>query len=110
MAARPVVQRRGLQGVHDDHVAAQTLTGALPVQRTVGSSFVGGSSDAEPALVPEAATERKGGVEDPRLVIIGSTSYLTYTACDGKDAQPALAGASRRLLVWAYRNVHSTVR
>jgi predicted GH43/DUF377 family glycosyl hydrolase len=46
---------------------------------------------SEPALVPEAEYERNGGVEDPRLVKIGATFYLTYTAYDGKDAQLALA-------------------
>lgn len=46
---------------------------------------------SEPALVPEAEYERNGGVEDPRLVKIGATYYLTYTAYDGKDAQLALA-------------------
>jgi len=47
--------------------------------------------EPEPVLVPEAAYEREGGVEDPRLVKIGPTFYLTYTAYDGKDAQLALA-------------------
>ena len=40
--------------------------------------------DAEPALAPEADYERQGGVEDPRLVKIGATWYLTYTAYDGR--------------------------
>ena len=60
--------------------------------------------DAEPALVPEAAYERQGGVEDPRLVKIGATWYLTYTAYDGKDAQLALA-TSADLRLWERRGV-----
>ncbi len=44
-----------------------------------------------PVLSPEAPYERGGGVEDPRLVLIGDTYYLTYTAYNGKDAQLALA-------------------
>jgi predicted GH43/DUF377 family glycosyl hydrolase len=60
--------------------------------------------DAEPALVPEAAYERQGGVEDPRLVKIGATWYLTYTAYDGKDAQLALA-TSTDLQRWERRGV-----
>lgn len=47
--------------------------------------------EPDPALSPEAEYERGGGVEDPRLVKIGKTFYLTYTAYDGKDAQLALA-------------------
>jgi len=50
--------------------------------------------DAEPALSPEAEYEKGGGVEDPRLLLLGSTFYLTYTAYDGKDAQLALATSS----------------
>ena len=60
--------------------------------------------DAEPALVPEADYERQGGVEDPRLVKIGATWYLTYTAYDGKDAQLALA-TSADLRRWERRGV-----
>src|SRR5580658_9961490 len=49
----------------------------------------------EPVLVPEAAYEEGGGVEDPRLQKIGDIYYLTYTgynnidgaAPDKKDAQ-----------------------
>jgi len=60
--------------------------------------------DAEPALVPEADYERQGGVEDPRIVKIGATWYLTYTAYDGKDAQLALA-TSADLRRWERRGV-----
>jgi predicted GH43/DUF377 family glycosyl hydrolase len=60
--------------------------------------------DADPALVPEADYERQGGVEDPRLVKIGATWYLTYTAYDGKDAQLALA-TSADLRRWERRGV-----
>ena len=60
--------------------------------------------EARPALVPEAAYEKDGGVEDPRLVKVGSTFYLTYTAYDGKDAQLALA-TSADLRQWDRRGV-----
>jgi len=60
--------------------------------------------EAEPALVPEADYERGGGVEDPRLVKIGATFYLTYTAYDGKNAQLALA-TSPDLRRWERRGV-----
>jgi predicted GH43/DUF377 family glycosyl hydrolase len=60
--------------------------------------------DVEPALAPEADYERQGGVEDPRLVKIGATWHLTYTAYDGKDAQLALA-TSADLVRWQRRGV-----
>jgi predicted GH43/DUF377 family glycosyl hydrolase len=44
----------------------------------------------EPLIVPEYAYEAYG-VEDPRIVRIGDTWHLTYTACDGNYALGALA-------------------
>ena len=58
----------------------------------------------EPVLVPEAAYEKDGGVEDPRLVKIGNAYYLTYTAYDTKDAQLALA-ISKDLIHWQRKGV-----
>jgi predicted GH43/DUF377 family glycosyl hydrolase len=60
--------------------------------------------EPEPALSPEAEYERGGGVEDPRLVHIDGTYYLTYTAYNGKDAQLALA-TSRDLRQWDRKGV-----
>jgi predicted GH43/DUF377 family glycosyl hydrolase len=60
--------------------------------------------EPQPALAPETDYEREGGVEDPRLVKIGATYYLTYTAYDGKDAQLALA-TSRDLRSWKRHGV-----
>jgi len=60
--------------------------------------------EGDPVLVPEADYERGGGVEDPRLVKIDDTFYLTYTAYDGKDAQLALA-TSADLRKWQRRGV-----
>jgi predicted GH43/DUF377 family glycosyl hydrolase len=56
----------------------------------------------EPVLVPETPYEKGGGVEDPRIVQVGGTYYLTYTGynnVDGagpehKDAQLCLATSS----------------
>lgn len=59
---------------------------------------------AEPALSPEAEYEKNGGVEDPRLVKLNGTYYLTYTAYNKKDAQLALA-ASRDLIHWDRKGV-----
>ena len=66
----------------------------------------------EPVMVAEAPYEKRGGVEDPRLVRLGHTYYLTYTGynnVDGtgpghKDAQLCLA-TSVDLLHWQRRGV-----
>jgi predicted GH43/DUF377 family glycosyl hydrolase len=58
----------------------------------------------EPVLSPEADYERGGGVEDPRLVKIDDTFYLTYTAYNKKDAQLALA-VSKDLVHWDRKGV-----
>ena len=59
---------------------------------------------AEPVLSPEADYERDGGVEDPRLVAIDGTFYLTYTGYNKKDAQLCLA-TSKDLVHWDRRGV-----
>ena len=58
----------------------------------------------EPALSPEADYEKDGGVEDPRLVKIDGTYYLTYTGYNKKDAQLCLA-TSKDLIHWQRRGV-----
>jgi predicted GH43/DUF377 family glycosyl hydrolase len=59
---------------------------------------------SEPVLTPEADYEKDGGVEDPRLVKIGSTYYLTYTAYNKKEAQLCLA-TSKDLIHWQRQGV-----
>jgi len=59
---------------------------------------------AEPVLSPEADYEKDGGVEDPRLVKIGSTYYLTYTAYNKREAQLCLA-TSKDLIRWERKGV-----
>lgn len=58
----------------------------------------------EPVLSPEAGYEKDGGVEDPRLVEIGGTFYLTYTGYNKKDAQLCLA-TSKDLRSWERKGV-----
>ncbi len=52
-----------------------------------------------PVLSPETGYEQNGGVEDPRLVRIGGTYYLTYTGYNKTDAQLCLA-ESEDLIHW----------
>ena len=59
---------------------------------------------AEPVLSPETDYERDGGLEDPRLVKIGSTYYLTYTGYNKKAAQLCLA-TSTDLVRWDRKGV-----
>jgi beta-1,2-mannosidase len=66
----------------------------------------------EPVMVAETPFEKGGGVEDPRIVKIGDTYYLTYTGYNnvdgvgpqGKDAQLCLA-TSADLMHWTRRGV-----
>lgn len=53
----------------------------------------------KPIFGPEEEYELPGGTEDPRIVKIDDTFYLTYTAYDGKTARLALA-SSRDLYNW----------
>src|SRR5690242_13197553 len=58
---------------------------------------------ADPVLVPTESYESQG-VEDPRVVRVGKTYYMTYTAYDGTSALLALA-TSTDLVKWKKRGV-----
>ena len=58
----------------------------------------------EPVLSPEAAYEKDGGVEDPRVVNIDGVYYMTYTGYNKRDAQLCLA-TSRDLLHWDRKGI-----
>jgi predicted GH43/DUF377 family glycosyl hydrolase len=58
----------------------------------------------EPVLSPEADYEKGGGVEDPRVVQIRGTYYLTYTGYDLHSAQLCLATSSD-LIHWTRKGV-----
>jgi beta-1,2-mannosidase len=62
------------------------------------------SRRTEPVLSPETDYEKDGGVEDPRLVKIDGTYYLTYTGYNKKDAQLCLA-TSKDLIHWQRQGV-----
>ena len=83
---------------------AQDAKGTSRLGMAVSRDGIRFAREGEPALAPEAEYERGGGVEDPRLVKIGATFYLTYTAYDGKNAQLALA-TSPDLRRWTRRGV-----
>ncbi|MCA6213168.1 glycosidase [Thermococcus bergensis] len=52
----------------------------------------------EPVIEPEYKWESVG-VEDPRIVKVGKTYYMTYTGYDGKTARLCLA-TSKNMLTW----------
>ena len=54
---------------------------------------------SEPVIVPSQSYEIPGGCEDPRIVKIDGTYYLTYTSYDGKTARLCLA-TSKDLINW----------
>jgi len=83
---------------------AQDAKGTSRLGMAVSRDGIHFAREPEPALTPEAEYERGGGVEDPRLVKIRATFYLTYTAYDGKNAQLALA-TSPDLRRWTRRGV-----
>jgi predicted GH43/DUF377 family glycosyl hydrolase len=58
----------------------------------------------EPVLSPEADYEKNGGVEDPRVLQIDGTYYLTYTGYDTHSAQLCLATSSD-LVHWERKGV-----
>jgi beta-1,2-mannosidase len=58
----------------------------------------------EPVLSPETAYEKGGGIEDPRIVQIEGSYYLTYTAYDLHAAQLCLA-TSTDLIHWQRKGV-----
>src|SRR5438105_3414473 len=69
-------------------------------QDAAGTSRIGYASSADgihftisdqPVLTPEADYEKDGGVEDPRVLKIVDTYYMTYTGYNKKDAQLCLA-------------------
>jgi predicted GH43/DUF377 family glycosyl hydrolase len=56
----------------------------------------------QPVLVATEPYELPGGCEDPRIVKVGSTYYMTYTGYDGSSARLCLA-TSPDLVRWSKR-------
>jgi predicted GH43/DUF377 family glycosyl hydrolase len=73
---------------------AQDRSGTSRLGMATSSDGLRFTRRADPVLSPAADYERGGGVEDPRLVQIGDTYYLTYTGYNKKDAQLCLATSS----------------
>jgi len=68
-----------------------------------GTTYVRRST---PVLKPEASYERQGGVEDPRIVQIDGTYYMTYTGYNSIENSAQLCMAtSRDLIAWERQGV-----
>jgi predicted GH43/DUF377 family glycosyl hydrolase len=83
---------------------AQDANGVSRLGYATSADGVTFTRESEPALSPVDEYERGGGVEDPRLVYIEGTYYLTYTAYNGTDAQLALA-TSADLRQWKRKGI-----
>ncbi len=59
---------------------------------------------SEPVFTPEMDYEKDGGVEDPRVMQVGKTYYLTYTGYNKHDAQLCLA-TSADLIHWERKGI-----
>jgi predicted GH43/DUF377 family glycosyl hydrolase len=98
----PAVVKRGGQFVM--LYRAQDKKGTSRLGYATSNDGVKFTPRREPVLSPEAPYEKDGGVEDPRLVEIGGTYYLTYTGYNTKDAQLCLA-TSKDLQHWERKGV-----
>lgn len=83
---------------------AQNAQGTSSLGYAESSDGVHFNRRPQPVLSPEADYEKGGGVEDPRLVKLNGTYYLTYTGYNTKDAQLCLA-TSHDLLHWDRKGV-----
>ncbi len=93
----PAVVRKGNQYVM--LYRAQDKAGVSRIAYATSSDGMHWAHRAEPVLSPEAEYEKNGGVEDPRLVKIEGSYYLTYTGYNKKDAQLCIA-KSADLMHW----------
>jgi predicted GH43/DUF377 family glycosyl hydrolase len=82
-------------------------------QDTAGTSRIGYASSTDglhftlrtqPVLQPETDYEKDGGVEDPRVLKIGDTYYMTYTGYNKHDAQLCMA-TSKDLIHWERKGI-----
>jgi predicted GH43/DUF377 family glycosyl hydrolase len=59
---------------------------------------------SQPVMAPETDYEKDGGVEDPRVLQIADSYYMTYTGYNKRDAQLCLA-TSKDLIHWERKGI-----
>ena len=88
---------------HDEKIVmlyrAQDTAGTSKIGYAESRDGIHFTAKPEAVFIPGADYEKDGGVEDPRLVKIGSVYYMTYTGYNKKDAQLCLA-TSLDLVHW----------
>ena len=97
-----VVKRRGkVVMLYRAEARGENITGRIGLALSEdGINFI---RHPEPVMEPEYEWE-KLGVEDPRVVRIGKTYYMTYTGYDGETARLCIA-TSKNLLNWKKHGV-----
>ena len=91
-----VLRRRTFVMLYRAEAKGDKVTGRIGLALSEdGINFV---RHPEPVMEPEYGWE-KTGVEDPRVVKVGKTYYMTYTGYDGKTARLCVA-TSKNLLNW----------
>jgi len=97
-----VVKRRGkVVMLYRAEAKGERITGRIGLALSEdGINFI---RHPEPVMEPEYEWE-KLGVEDPRVVRIGKTYYMTYTGYDGETARLCIA-TSKNLLNWKKHGV-----
>jgi len=75
----------------EDHTGAGKWNGTSRIGLAVSDDGIHFRRSDRPVLEPTEPYERPGGCEDPRIVRVGKTFYLTYTAYDGRTARLCLA-------------------
>ena len=91
---------------------AQDKKGASSLGYAVSTDGIHFTRRSAPVFVSEMPYEKGGGVEDPRIVEVNGTFYLTYTGfnnvdgmgADKKDAQLCLA-TSKDLIHWERKGI-----
>jgi len=78
---------------------AQNQQGVSSIGLATAKDSVTFEREAQPVFSPEGPAEA-GGVEDPRLIRLGDTYLLTYTAYDGRSAARLQAATSPDLRHW----------
>ncbi|HEX2864106.1 MAG TPA: hypothetical protein VHN99_06035 [Deinococcales bacterium] len=83
---------------------AQDKAGVSRFGRATSTDGLTWTRDPQPVFAPQGAQEA-GGVEDPRVVKIGTQYVLTYTAYDGKGSAKLALATSPDGLAWTRRGL-----
>ncbi|HKK66632.1 MAG TPA: glycoside hydrolase family 130 protein, partial [Bacteroidales bacterium] len=77
----------------EDSAGIGQWNGTSRVGLATSTNGIDFNREPDPVLEPSEPWELPGGTEDPRVVKIEGTFYLTYTAYDGKTARLAIASS-----------------